>query len=135
MGGVHGDRWSMLRAEHMGAEPLYVPASPHIMWCRLISLQLEQDFQTFPVGAKEGTVEEEEDTVNVSEDCSCWSFSVFLHFLPSPPVTLSLSSSHSPLQLLQLESSTFFLSPSSPHLPSPSLHFTKPSASCRTNIC
>ena len=89
VGGVHGDRW---RAEHMGVEPLYVPASPHMMWCRLISLQLEQDFQTFPVGAKEGAVEEEEDTVNVSEDCSCWSFSVFLHFLPSPSVTLSLSS-------------------------------------------
>ena len=65
LGGVQGGRW---RAEHMGGGALYVPASPHMMWCRMISLQLEEDFQTFPVGAKEGTVEEE-DTVNVSEDC------------------------------------------------------------------
>ena len=52
----------------MGGGALYVPVSPHMVWCRMISLQLEQDFQMFPVGAKGGTVEEE-DTVNVSDDC------------------------------------------------------------------
>ena len=61
-------RTHRLRAEHMESGALYVPASPHMVWCRMVSLQLEQDFQMFPVGAKEGTVEEE-DTVNVSDDC------------------------------------------------------------------
>ena len=45
-----------------------------MMWCQVcvISPQLEQDFQTFPVGRKEGKKEEEEEeetTVNVREDC------------------------------------------------------------------
>ena len=45
--------------------------SPH-MWCQVcvISPQLEQDFQMFPVGRKEGRKEEEEETtVNMREDC------------------------------------------------------------------
>ena len=86
------------------------------MWCQVcvISPQLEQDFQTFPVGRKEGRKEEEEEetTVNVREDC--WVYRQLLVNVRLPPLFLpspffySLLSSLSPLQLLHF----IFLLPS-----------------------